>query len=228
MEKTKISRKELLKKSDEFITFSARVIIFARDHSRQFAYLGAILIGIIIIYLGVSTYTKHINKKGQEAYNIAYYSMLKNTGSEPTREELKKAENLFSGLIDKYSSSKAAGLAHTELAYIKFLSKEYDEAIAQYKQFVDELSDNDPYLSLGRLALATCYEENGENDKAIQTLENITAGQDDFFKEQAMLSLARIYRTVNKKEKSDKILKEFIEKFNNSPFLPLAKSHLNS
>ncbi|MBN2060046.1 MAG: tetratricopeptide repeat protein [Deltaproteobacteria bacterium] len=226
--KIKLTRKELLKKPDEFLTFSGKMILLAKEHSRQLIYVGIILLAAIVIYLGFNSYTRYINKKGQETYNLAYYGMLKNMASDKPKEEMAGIEENLNKVIEKYGRSKTANLALPELAYIKFLKNEIDEAIILYKEFIDQLSDDDPYVPLGRIALAACYEEKMDYDKAIQTLEYITSGSDDFFKEQAMLSLARIYRASGKKEKSDEILKEFVEKFPASPSLSLAKSYLNS
>ena len=78
------------------------------------------------------------------------------------------------------------------------------------------------------MALAVCYEEKGELDKAIQALEQITTGTNDSFKEQAILSLARIYRLSEQPDKSDELLKDFINKYPASPFLPQAKAHVRS
>jgi outer membrane protein assembly factor BamD (BamD/ComL family) len=41
-----------------------------------------------------------------------------------------------------------------------------------------------------------------------------------------MLSIARLYRLDHKDEKSKEILKEFVEKYPTSPFLPMAKARL--
>ena len=69
-----------------------------------------------------------------------------------------------------------------------------------------------------------CYEEKGELDEAMGTLEHIRSGPNDFIKEQAMLSMARIYRLKNEENKSNEILEEFTETFTTSPFLPLARA----
>ena len=52
-------------------------------------------------------------------------------------------------------------------------------------------------------------------------------GPDNFFKELAMISLARVYRLASQEDMSKEILKEFIEKFKSSPYMPIAKTHLN-
>jgi predicted negative regulator of RcsB-dependent stress response len=156
---------------------------------------------------------------------MALYAVSKNMDFENNQEGLKESEELFSQVIEKHGLSKASILALPELAYVKFLQKEYDEAIAKYQEFRGKISD-DPYQSLAMMALAVCYEEKGDYEEAIRILEEIRSGPDDFFKEQAMLSLARVYRLSNKAEKSNEILNEFVDTFNNSSFLSLAKAQL--
>jgi len=225
MAPAKISRKELLKKPDEFLTFSAKMIVFAKEHSREFQYLGMGLLGLTLLCLGINTYLNHIDKSGQEAYNMAFYALYKNTDLENNQDKLENIEELFNRVIDEYDSSKAARLALPELAHLNFLQGQYEESIAYYREFLDEMPD-DPYQSLARMALAVCYEEIGEFEKALETLEYLISGRDDFFKEQAMLSMARIYRSMNKEEESNEILNDFIERFQTSQFLSLAKAYL--
>lgn len=229
MAKKRITRKQLLKGTDEFLTLSGRATVFVRDHSRQFQYLGGAIIALFLIYLGIDAYMDYTNKKGQEAYNKGYYNLAKNLNPVKVDQEvLKKSEELFQQVIDEYSLSKVSRLAIPQLANLKFLEKKYDEAISLYQEFLNnEVSDNSPYQSLARIALAGCYEAKGELKMAMEILNRIMAGPDNFFKEQAMLSLARVYRLLNQQDKSREILKEFVEKFPSSPFLPTAKAHLN-
>ena len=118
-------------------------------------------------------------------------------------------------------------MALPELAYLKFIDKKYDEAITLYKEFLNRESDDIPYQSLARIALATCYEEKGEFEKAIEILKNLADSPDDFLRGEAMLGLARVYGLAGKPEKASAVLKEFVDKFPTSPSLPIAKAHLN-
>jgi len=226
MAKKKVTRKELLKSPDEFLTFSARAVIFINEHSRQFAYLGVAVVANALIYSGIHNYLRKINKKGQNTYNMAYYTLVRNMSPDANIKDLKQSEELFEQVKDRYGISKAARLALPELAYLKFIEKKYDEAISLYKEFLSKASDDIPYQSLAWIALAACYEAKGDLNSAIEALNRIIAGPDDFFKEQAMLSLSRIYRLSHHEEKSREILKEFVTKYTSSPFLPLAKAHL--
>jgi predicted negative regulator of RcsB-dependent stress response len=221
----KISRKELLKTEDEFITFSSQMIILAKEHQRELKFIGVGLVCLILIYLGINTYLRYINNKAQDAYNIAYYAISKNMDSKADQDSIKKSGELFNDVGKKYGISKAARLVLPELAYVNFLQQKYDEAISKYQEFLAKAPE-DPYKSLAETAIAVCYEEKGDLDKALQILEKISSGPNDFFKEQAMLSTARIYRAKDQKEKSNEILNRFIKDFPDSQFLPLAKANI--
>jgi predicted negative regulator of RcsB-dependent stress response len=221
----KISRKELLKTEDEFITLSSKMITLAKDHQRELKLIGVVLVCLVLIYLGINTYLRYINNRAQDAYNIAYYAISKNMDSRADKDSVKKSEELFNDVSKKYGISKAARLVLPELAYVNFLQQEYDEAISKYQEFLANAPDG-PYRSLAETAIAVCYEEKGDLDKALHTLEEISSGPNDFFKEQALLSMARIYRAKGQKEKSNEILNEFIKDFAGSQFLPLAKAYL--
>lgn len=224
----KISRKELLKGPDEFLTFSSRVILFFKDHSTQFSYVGVGIVILICAYLGFNTYMKYINKKGQTVYNEAYYALVENLDSDERKEDVKLPLELFEKVKDKYGMSKASQLALPELAYLKFRDKKYDEAISLYDEFLADVRDNSPYKAMTRLALAACYEEKGDLMRATEILNQIVGDPAVFFKEQAMLSLARVYRLSNQPEKSHEILEKFVEKYDTSPFLPQVKAQLQA
>lgn len=222
----KISRKELLKGPDEFMTFSSRAVLFYKGHSTLFSYLGVGIVLLIFIYLGINTYMKYVNKKGQTAYNEAYYALTKNQTLDEGKEDLTRPLELFEKVRNKYGLSKASRLALPELAHLKFRDKKYDEAISLYQEYLAEIRGNAPYEAMTMLALAACYEEKGDLNEAIETLKQIKVNPDVFFEEQAMLSLARVYRHSNQPEKSRETLKEFVEKFQTSPFLPQVKARL--
>ena len=225
MAKTKQSRKEFLKTDDEFIHFSSRAIIFISEHSRQFKIAGLCLLAIILIYIGTYFYLKNANDKAQNIYNTAYLSLSNNMAMDTKEEDLAVSRENFNRLIEEYSIADVSRLALPELAYIDFLENNYDSAIARYQGFLDT-EPEEPYRSLTMIALSICYEEKSEYEKALDALENVMPGPDDFFKEQAMLSLARVYRLQNNFEKSNEVLNEFIEKFPASPYLSLAKANI--
>jgi outer membrane protein assembly factor BamD (BamD/ComL family) len=225
MDKKKIRRKELLKGPDEFMTLSEKAVHFVSEHSKVFKGGATALAAALLIYLGVTSYMNYIDKKGQTAYNKAYQEVINSLNQPPEKRDLKKAKELFDEVAKDYRFSKASRLAPPQTAYLQFQEKKYDEAISLYNAYLNE----DPpaeYRDMARLAIAACHEEKGDFAKAIEILQGITSTPSSLCKEEAMLSLARVYRLANQNEKAKETLEKFLETFQNSPFLPLAKAYL--
>ena len=227
MAKEKVTRKELLKSSDEFLTVSGRVIVYVKEHAKPFKIAGGILVGAALVYLGVNYYLNYANRKGQEAYDAAYYEVAKIKEIKAEDETVKKSEELFKKVITDHGLSKASRLAPPQIAHLKFLEKKYDEAIQLYQAYLKEVPENTVYHSLALMALAAGYEGQGDFGKAIETLQRILSSSEPSFKEQATLNLARVYGLSKQPDKAKETLKEFIEKYKNSPFLSMAKARLN-
>lgn len=222
----KITRKELLKPEDEFLTLSGRAMLYVRDHAKSFQYAGLAVVAIIVVYMGVYAYLGHVDKKGQAAYNEGYYALERTLYSKEDPEKLRVVEESFRKVIDQYSLSGAGRLAYPELAHLKFMEKKYSEAIPLYMQFLEKTPGESPYRSLAMLALAGCYEGNGDTEKALDMLKRITSGPEGPSKELAEMNLARVYRLTGQMEKSKETLKEFAAKYKNSPFLPMVQAHI--
>jgi len=227
MVKEKLSRKELLKGPDEFLTVSGRVILYVKDHAKPFKIAGYVLACAALVYLGVNYYFRYADRKGQEAYDAAYYEVVKIKDAKTDDEALKKSEELFKKVITDHGSSKVSRLAPPQVAHLKFLEKKYDEAIQLYQDYLRGVPENTVYRSLGLLALAASYEGQGDFGKAIEALQQIVSSTEPSFKEQATLHLARVYGLSKQPDKAKETLKEFIEKYKNSPFLSMAKARLN-
>ena len=227
MAKKKLSRKELLKNTDEFMTLSGKVALYLNQHLRGLRWVGIGLAVIVVAYISIWAHMKHANKMGQEAYNVAYDTLAQSLQSEEADEKgLKKSERLFEGVINDYGMSRAADLALAQVGHAKFTNKQYDDAIDYYEEFSTKASDNEAYETLTLLALAACHEAKGEMKKAAGILDGIIETSDNPFRENAMLNLERIYRLDNQPEKADEMLKTFAKEYANSPFYPMVKARI--
>jgi tetratricopeptide (TPR) repeat protein len=234
MANKKLSRKELLKGPDEFLTLSSRAAAYFGAHLRELKIVGIAAAVILVGYLSVYGYMRHTNNKGQEAYNLAYNALTDTStpgakpkaAAMPENKDLKEAEGLFEQVIDDYGMSKAARLALPQVGHIKFAQKEYDEAIRYYDRFTEEISGHKEYEDLTLLALASCHEAKGELKRAISILAPLVEDSANPFRETAMLSLERLHRLDNQPDKAHDILKRFVQEYKTSPFLPMAKARL--
>jgi len=222
----RVTRKELLKGEDEFMTFSTKAVRFAQEHSRQLRIAGVALGVMIVLYLGVYAYLNYVESKGQAAYNEAYYALQESLSGKQDPDKLKHLEALFRKVTEQYDLAKASRLAYPELAHLKFQEKKYDEALSLYREFLNETPQDSPYRPLAVLAMAGCHEEKGELDKAAELLREIVSHPEGAFKDLAMLNLARVYRLNRQGDRAKETWREFASRFKESPFLPMVNAFL--
>lgn len=226
MAKKRVTRKELLKKEDEFISLSARVYQFVSAHGKQIQYAAICVTVVIVIVLGISLYFRHLNKKALAAYNIAYKNLVSDSFPETTEGNIKRSIEDLDKLIKEYGWTKMAILAIPQMAYLKFGQGKYDEAISLYQTYLDKDKSSSIYRSMAHFGLAASYEAKGEHQSAISHLKKIIDGKNKFLKEEAMFSLGRVYALSGQRELSKDTFQEFVNQFSQSPLLPLAKVHL--
>ena len=226
MAKKKTTRKELLKKDDEFISLSNRFFLYVSAHKKQIQYIAVSVMIVIAIVIGISLYFKHLNKKSLAAYNIAYTNLVSDSSSDISEEAVNKSIEELDSLIKKYGWTKMATLAIPQLAYLKFGQGKYDEAISLYQTYLKKDESASIYHSMTHFGLAAAYEAKSEHQSAIQHLKTIIDDKNNFLKEEAMFSLGRLYALSGQQEMSKETFKNFVNQFKESPLVPLAKANL--
>lgn len=226
MAKKKISRQELLKNEDEFISFSNRAYQYLSAHARQFQYAAISILVIAVIIAGVSFYVRHINNKALDAYNIAYKSLIADAHADISENAIQKSVEEMEKLLKKYGWTKFATLALPQLAYIKFGQGKYDEAISLYEAYLDKDKSDSIYRLMSYFGLSAAYEAKKDYQSSIDYLTKIVDNENNLLKEEAMFSLGRIYGLAGNMQKSKDIFKEFVNQFKDSQLLPLAKANM--
>jgi len=228
MAKKRETRKELLKKEDEFISLSTRIYRFAVEHKKQIQWAAIFVLAIMVIVAGIGLYFRHINQKALAAYTTAYKNLVSASSSEASEESIRRSTEELDRLIREYGWTKMAKLAIPQLAYLKFGQGNYEEAISLYETYLEKIGDDSIYRSMAYFGLAACYEVKADYQSAIRFLEKIIETDTAFLKEEAMFSLGRMYDLSGQKELSKESFQKFISQFPQSPLLPLAKAHLKN
>lgn len=226
MAKKRITRKELLKTEDEFVSFSNKVAQFVSAHLKQIQYLIFSILIIVAIVIGVGLYLRHLNKKALAAYNRAYKTLLSGSSLEATEDNRKKAIEEFDTLIRNYGRTKMATLAIPQLAYLKYDEGNYDEAISLYQAYLEREKSDSIYASMAHFGIAAAYEAKGDYQSAVDYLKKIVDDRDYFLREEALFSLGRVYALSGQVEMSRETFRDFVDQFKGSPLVPLAKAHL--
>ncbi|MBW2076622.1 MAG: tetratricopeptide repeat protein [Deltaproteobacteria bacterium] len=228
MAKKRVTRKELLKKEDEFVSLSARIYQYVVEHRARIQWAAISLAAILVIILGVSLYFRHLNQKALAAYNMAYKSLVSDTSSQAAEESIQRSTEELDRLIREYGWTKVATLAIPQLAYLKFGQGNYEEAITLYETFLEKVKTGSIYQPMAYFGLAACYEAKGDHQSAIRYLNKIIENDASFLKEEAMFSLGRVYELSGRRELSKDTFRSFVSLFPQSPLLPLAKAHLRN
>jgi predicted negative regulator of RcsB-dependent stress response len=222
----KTTRKDLLKSEDEFLSISSRMLSFFNSHTHELKIAGIAVAAIAVIFLSTTAFYRHINKKGQEAYNTAYSAMAEQLGPEMEAEKLSEVQSLFADVVENNAMSKVADLALPQLAFLNFLDGKYDEALRLYLDFKEEQNDEDVFTTLSSLGIAVCHEAKGEIRKAIGLLEPITKDSNNRFRETALFTLIRLYRLAGDQGRAAELAAGFVKDFHGSSFEPIVKTYL--
>ncbi|MEW6187663.1 MAG: tetratricopeptide repeat protein [Thermodesulfobacteriota bacterium] len=213
--KKKISKKELLKKPDEFITFSNRAFNWIKDHTRMTIAVVSGVILVVVFFFGLTTYQKRQDRLGHEKY----FSALENGNPD---QKLKKLEEV----IGNYPRTKAAQTARVNLADLYYQKKDFPRAISAYQSALEKgkFSGDIKTLILGNLAYA--YEQKGDLQQAVSVFSRISQEKESVIQEDSLLNLGRVYLKMGKKNEAKATYQNFIKTFPKSPYLTMVKDKL--
>lgn len=213
--KKKISRKELLKKPDEFITFSTRSLNWVKENPKKVIWVSSGVILLLILYVGYSAYQNRQEKLGHEEY----FSSL---GITDPDQKLKKLEQI----IKDYPRTKAAYASWVTSGHLYYQKKDFSKAVIAYQSALNKGKFPPAFKKpiLGNLAYA--YEQKGDFQQAAKTFSEITQGQDDLLKEDSLLNLARIYQKMGKKAEAKTTYQNFLKSFPKSIYANMVKDRL--
>jgi hypothetical protein len=117
------SRKELLSTNDEFVTFSARMLVLAREHKKQMEIIGYCILAVIILFTAGNMYLKNRNSRAQDAYNKAYYAISGNISPDKKQETMQNPGRISERCFLNISCPRQPQLPCPSLPISIFLKK---------------------------------------------------------------------------------------------------------
>lgn len=213
--KKKISRKELLKKPDEFITLSTRTLNWVKDNYQKVIWIGSGIVLVLILFFGYSAYRNREEKQGHEKY----FSSLE--VSDPD-QKLKKLEEI----IKDYPRTKAAYSALVTAGHLYFQKKNFPRAVSSYQTALDKGKFPPAFRTLIQGNLAYAYEQKGDLQQAAKTFAEITQSKENLLKEDSLINLARVYQKMGKKAEAKATYQTFLKSFPQSIYAKVVKDRL--
>ena len=218
--KQKVSRKDLLKKPDEFITFTARTVEFVRTHEKQLWAALITVITLVVVLAGVRFYMKRLEN---QAFIMLANARESYTSALETGKGVTAAQTTVNEVMTKYPRSSAADLAAGLLGRLYLREGKYDKAIEAFQKASGRVGQDPMTSSIIQSGLAYAHEGRKEYQKALDIFSTLAKDDQSPVQEDAALSLGRIYASMKDAKNSRKAYEDFLKKFPASPYAQEAR-----
>jgi tetratricopeptide (TPR) repeat protein len=222
----KASRKKLLKKPDEFFTFTGKLIQFGKIHQRRLIMGSAVFFIILAI---ISTYKFHSAKNESKASILLseaqtkYKETLSSKGPEKT---LKEVEKDFQKFIDDYSGKMAGKHGRILLADIHLEAGKIDQAIELYKVSLNDWHKEPAIKNMILGSIGYAYKKKKDYQNALTYYEEINSGSESIGKANALYNLGIIYAKLDKTEKSLEAYKKVDQNYSDFIYAEIVKDKI--
>jgi tetratricopeptide (TPR) repeat protein len=214
-QKKSISRKELLKKPDEFITTSNKIANWITGHYQKVIWAGSVIVLVAVAFFGYRAYAAHQENQGREAY----FAALELTD---LPQKIKK----LSTVTTEYPRTQGAQKAWISLGHLYYQQKDFTQALNAYRSALNRGNLPTEMQSLTTESLAYVMEEQGDLKGAAETFSQLLTGTDPLLKENAHLNLARVYTKLGRTKEAKNTYQDFLKAFPNSIYAPLVRDRL--
>ncbi len=218
----KITRKQLLKEPDEFITFSGRLMEFSAQNKTALAIGLCSVLAVIMIVTGIR-YASHQSEN--EAFALSqehiskYGTLMKDNDPKKAYQGVKDD---FEKFLQQYSGKIAAKVARSAFANICYDAGELTKAIELYQSAMTDFG-TDPSLKASiSNGLAYAYEANKDDANALKYFEMASESESPV-KGEALFNVARLYAKKGDTAKSIEAYKNIVSNHSDSVYVQIAK-----
>ena len=226
MAKKRVTRKQLLKEPDEFITFTGKLIQFGRQHEKEITYAAC---AFFIIIIAVAAFRFFANRAENTASDLLSQAMQK---YETVRNDADAAKAFaetkpdFEYILEKYSRKHAGKMAGVIYANLSYDAGETDTAIKFYEKALDDVAEEGGYRNLILSSLGYAYEQKRDIQTAVTYFERIAGGASPVAQDVALFNLGRLYEELGDADKSRAAYARLVSEFEDSVYYELVNEKL--
>ena len=228
MAKKKKSRKQLLKEPDEFITFTGKAITYVTGYQKQISYTLFAIVAVALIFFGYRFFAQRAETK---AFTLlgqtqSKYETLIQTSSDT--EAYSQVSEAFQSIIKKYGGNAGGKLARVIYANISYDARQYEKAIALYKQSLSDFKDDKFVYNMILSNLGHTYQRVENEQDAAAYFEKAASATDAPIREEALFNLGLMYAKSGEAAKSQKTLQEIVNSHPDSIYFDLVEEELST
>ena len=227
MANKRITRKQLLKKPDEFISLSSRLLQSAIKYKVQISFALGVIALLVIVVSGIRYFSNRAENRAFALLDQAttgYDSMVKNDGPEKACRDI---EQDFDFIIKKYSRKDAAKFAGLIYANICYNAGDYEKATALYDKSLKDFNNHPSIKTFILSGIGYNYEEKNDYKAAANYFEMIVSQSGAIMKDEALFNLGRLYAAMGENEKSITAFKKIVFDYTDSIYIELARERVS-
>ena len=215
MAKRKIRKKEL-KKPDEFITFTSKIITWCHDNTRIVIGVLASVTVLIAITSAAFLFKARRETKARGLYEEALSLYQVESSGNAGAIDYSMAAAKLEEVKQRYHSTKVAANVLMDLGNIYFQEGDYEKAISCYTGFLQRTDVSHPLHDQALESLGGTYEAKALWQEALEVYQRLASEGAPVYQAQAQLYLGRVYEAIGDKQKA---MTHYDNYLNDSPAL---------
>jgi len=225
--KRKKTRKELLKKPDEFLTISSKLIKLAMEYKTHLTYALGIILVLAVIISGIRFFSIRAENNASALLDksLTKYNSIK-AEKQPDVVYGEVSED-FEFIFKKYDGKESAKLARLFYANICYNAGKYKQAIELYKTALTEF-EKFPMIHRQILSnLVYAYEQEEDYSTAVGYFEKISSAPEPIMRDEALYHLGRLYNKLGENEKSREAYNKILTDHQNFIYIDLVRERIS-
>lgn len=198
----RVTRKQLLKEPDEFITTTGRIIQWGQKHVRQLTIAASVMAILLVVVTAYRYYNSWVENKSYMLLDEVVSQYETKKASSDLQQAYHSTKEDFEALIRKYDNTDGGRIAMFVFAGISNDAGDADRAIELYETGLKYFKSDPTYLNFILSGLGYAYEKNQDVGKAVSYFQQIADGSDPTVKDLALFNLGRLYQQLGDPEKS--------------------------
>jgi predicted negative regulator of RcsB-dependent stress response len=204
----RVTRKEILKTPDQFLTFTEKVVHYWADRQPTLVAIGVGLMLIVFAVVGLEA-MQNSNAEAQETLLQKMSESRTPDKKDSTKASIDELEKIYNQ-IDSGVYKHRAGLI---LADAFFEEKKYAEAEKLYRSILAETKQGDTPHQVAKVGVASSLEGKKEYKKAIETYRSLVDDPESAAFMEVYFSLARCYELDGDTPGALMVLRQMQNKF---------------
>jgi predicted negative regulator of RcsB-dependent stress response len=224
----KVSRKELLKESDEFLTTSGMVIKYFRENPRAITATVGVAVVCVLAALAFTSYQKFRISKSHELFEAAHKSYaISMADPSPSPEVLDKLFKSFDTIAGDYRSLVSGEMALLYTGHVLYRKGDYKESLERYNRMQSTNIVKEGLAPLIMYHIAMTKFALKEYDQALSMFDQLSQGINSPYRREAFASIARIYESIGKNMEAVQAYKQYLKMFPEAPDAIFIKARIS-